>query len=393
MKLFLLFVFLPLTVFADVKTEISGNAEIQGRHSWNNRDARKDYFQDWREEDFYLGYGNLNGKVTFGQSTVESNVFARHSRSDLYQNNFAAARFFNFPERLVARDVFKLQHVHQNKETRDEIVLNKLYYQWENDEARFMAGRLYINYGLGEIFNPINPFNQPTGLTSISQVAQGNDGMGFSLFSSEKHKIDFYLLGDKRLDGYDGQIDRTLWVHGEIQYSGELAVEYVIGEDQNRNKAGGQLSYQMGDNLLFFQGLYQTALITNKNNSNNLMDILLGYDRQMNTKWHLRMESGYQKQNRSLTGTTNTERFLPTEYFVALANQYELHPLVKISATLINDIKSGFTYGIAKLTLSLSDNSEAEIFGYSPVARGSKADNLTQKLVTQDIGLSLRGFF
>jgi hypothetical protein len=393
MKMLLLFIFLPLTALAELKTEISGNAEIQGRHSWNNEDARKEFFQDWREEDFYLGYGNLNGKATFGQSTIESNVFARHSRSDLYENNFAAARFFNFPERLVARDLFKLQHVHQNKQTRDEVVLNKFYYQWENDEARFMAGRLYINYGLGEIFNPINPFNQPTGLTSISQVAQGNDGLGFSLFSGEKHKVDFYLLGDKRLDGYEGQIERTLWVHGEIQFTGNLAVEYVVGQDQNRDKIGTQVSYQLGDNLLFFQGLYQTALITNKNNSNNLMDILLGYDRQLTTKWHLRMESGYQKQNRSLTGTTTTERFLPTEYFVALSNQYEIHPLVKISATLINDIKSGFTYGLAKLTLSLSDNAETEIFGYSPVARGDEADNLTQKLVTQDIGLALRGYF
>lgn len=393
MKRLLLLIFLPFSALASLKTEISGNAEIQGRHSWNNKDAREDFFQDWREEDFYLGYGNLNAKVNYGRSTVESNVFARHSRSDLYENNFAAARFFNFPEKLVARDLFKLQHFHQTKTTRDEVVLNKFYYQWESDEARFMAGRLYINYGLGEIFNPLNPFNQPTGLTSISQVAQGNDGLGFSVFSGEKHKVDLYLLGDKRLDGYDGQIDKTLWVHGEIQFSGDFAVEYVLGEDQNRNKIGSQVSYQLGDNLLFFQGLYQTALLTNKNSTNNLMDILLGYDRQLTTKWHVRMESGYQKQNRSLGAATTTERFLPTEYFVALANQYELHPLVKVSATFINDIKSGFTYGLAKLTLNISENGEAELFGYSPVARGNEADNATQKLVTQDLGLAARYFF
>lgn len=393
MKRFTLLLLLALPAHAALKTEISGNAELQGRHSWNNEEAREDFFQNWREEDFYLGYGNLNGKITDGESTVEANVFARHSRSDLYQNNFAAARFFNFPEKLVARDIFKLQHVHQNNDTRDEVVLNKFYYQWENDEARFVGGRIYINYGLGEIFNPLNPFNQPTGLTSISQVAQGNDGLGFSLFSSDKHKIDFFLLGDKRFDSYEGQIDRTLWVHGEVQVNGDLAFDYVIGEDQNRDKIGTQVSYQLGDNLLFFQGLYQTALITNKNNSNNLVDILLGYDRQLTPLWHIRMESGYQKANRSLTGAVGAERFLPTEYFVALANQYEIHPLVKISATLINDIKSGFTYGLAKLTFSLSDNAEAELFGYSPVARGDKADNVTQKLVTQDVGAALRYFF
>ncbi len=392
MKKLLLVLFLSLPAFGAIKTEISGNAEIQGRHSWNNREAREDFFQNWEEEDFYLGYGNLGGKATYGRSTVEANVFARHSRSDLYKNDYAAVRFFNFPERLVARDVFKLQHFNQNENSRDEVIINKLYYQWETDEARFLAGRMYINYGLGEIFNPINPFNQPTGLTSISQVAQGNDGMGFSLFSSERHKVDFYLLGDKKLDGYDGQINRTLWAHGEFQVTGDLELEYVIGEDQDRNKAGSQVSYQWGDNLLFFQGLYQTALISTKK-SNNLIDILLGYDRQLTGKWHLRIESGYQKQNRFINQLTTSERFLPTEYFLAVANQYEIHPLVKVTATFINDIKSGFTYGLARISFSLTDNAEAEIFGYSPIIKGDRAENPVQKLVTQDAGAALRYFF
>lgn len=392
MKLVLLFLLSSISSFASVKTEVSGNAEIQGRHSQNNEEARTDFFQNWDKEDFFLGYGNLTGKATYGQSTVDANVFARHSRSDLYKNDFAAVRFFNFPERLVARDLFKLQHFHQNENTRDEVVLNKFYYQWENEEARFLVGRMYINYGLGEIFNPINPFNQPTGLTSISQVAQGNDGMGFSIFSSESHKVDFYLLGDKKIDGYDGQISKTLWVHGEIQVSGDLEFEYVIGEDQDRNKVGSQASYQWADNLLFFQGLYQTAQISTKK-SNNLMDILLGFDRQLNGKWHLRVESGYQKQNRFINALSSAERFLPTEYFFAVANQYEIHPLVKLTGTFINDVKSGFTYGLARLSFSLSDNTDAEVFGFSPIVKGDRAENQVQKLVTQDVGVSLRSFF
>lgn len=392
MKKAILVFFISLPAIAGLKTEVSGNVEIQGRHSWNNREARTEFLQNWKEEDFYLGYGNLGLKASYGQSTIDSNVFARHSRSDLYENDYAAVRYFNFPERLVARDVFKLQHFHQNKFSRDEVVLNKLYYQWENEGARILFGRMYINYGLGEIFNPINPFNQPTGLTSISQVAQGNDGMGFSIFSSEKHKIEFYLLGDKKLDGYDGQINRTLWAHGEIQFTGNLEADYVIGEDQDRNKAGTQLSYQWDDNLLFFQGLYQTSLISTRK-SNNLLDILLGYDRQLTGKWHLRVESGYQKQNRFLNTLTTSERFLPTEYFVAVANQYEIHPLVKLTGTFINDIKSGFTYGLMRLSFSLSDNTEAEVFGYSPFIKGDQAENPVQKLVTQDLGVSLRSFF
>jgi hypothetical protein len=391
-KLVAFFFFISLPAFAQIKGEISGNAEIQGRHSWNNPQAKEDFNQRWDEEDFYLGYGNLTGKLNYSQSAIESNLFVRHSRSDLYRNDYAATRFFNFPDKLVARDLFKLQHVHQNDETRDEVILNKLFYQWQNDDVRFTAGRMYINYGLGEIFNPINPFNQPTALTSISQVAQGNDGVGFSIFSSEKHKIDFYLLGDKRFDDYEGKISHTLWIHGELQFTGNFEAEYVLGQDQDRNKAGTQLSYQWDDNLLFFQGLYQTAYISDKQ-SNNLIDILLGVDRQFTQKWHVRMEAGYQKQNRYLNPFTPQDRFLPTEYFIALANQYEFHPLVKGTLTFINDVKSGFTYGLTRLTLSLSENSEGEIFGYSPVARGDRADNITQKLVTQDVGIAARIFF
>jgi hypothetical protein len=254
-----------------------------------------------------------------------------------------------------------------------------------------MVGRMYVNYGQGEVFNPINPFNQPTGLTSISQVAQGNDGFSFTFFANEQHMIQFLLLGDKSIEGYEGQIDRTLWAHGEYQYSENLQLDYVIGEDQNRQKLGGQVSYQLEEAMIFSQILYQSENVKNEP-SNNLWDLMVGYDQQMTNKWHIRFEGGYQKENRFAT-PQNFERFLPTEYFAALANVFEAHPLVKLNGTIINDIKSGFTYFIAKGTYSVTKSTEAEIFGFSPVSKGDSADNQAQKLVTTDIGVALRAFF
>lgn len=392
---FLILLALSATALAGVKTEVSGNLELQGRGSWNNSTARKEYLQTWQKDEIFLGYGNINGKVTGDESTVETNVFARHSRTDLYQggprgDDFAVVRVLNFPETLVARDLFKLRHFNQTSHSRDEIVLNKLYYQWDGGDARALAGRFYINYGLGEIFNPINPFNQPTALTTTGQVAQGNDGAGLSLFPSEGHRVDFYLLGDKRFHDNEGKIQRTLWVRGEYQLSPDLTVDYVLGEDQDRHKAGGQVSLQLEGNLLFLQTLYQTEFLSNEE-SNNLLDVLLGFDRQLSPDWHLRLESGYQKINRFLSG--RPERFLPTEYFLALANQYDFHPLLQGSLTFINDIKSGFTYGVVKISWSLFDNAEAEAFAFTPVARGGSASNATQELVTVDAGLAVRAFF
>lgn len=383
------------------ETEFSGNIEGQARQSWNNEEAKEDLFQDWDQDQFYLLYGNLNAKVSFENSHLEANWFLRHSYSDLYsptpsplgeREPYLATQIYTFPNRLVARDIFKLQYQKQENNYRTESILNKFYYQMNFDEHRFTIGRMYINYGLGEIFNPLNPFNQPTGLTSISQVAQGNDGLAFTYFVNDKYIIDFYFLGDKRIEGYEGQIDKTLWVHGEYQATDKLQLDYVLGEDQNRHKIGAQATYRFEEAMVFTQVLYQTEYV-NKKPSDNLWDVLIGFDQQLTAKWHLRVESGYQEHNTFLDINSLSERFLPTEYFVAVANQYELHPLINLGGTVVHDLKSGFTYLIARGTVSLKQNLEAEIFGFSPLAKGDAADQPAQKLVTTDIGVALRAFF
>mgnify|MGYP003574888585 CR=1 FL=1 len=385
-----LFIIFSFVAHAKVNSELSGNLEVQGRHAWNNPEA-KDLFQNWDQEDFYLMYGNLNGKLEFDHSRLEANWFVRKSFSKLYKNDYAATRIYNFPNSLVARNIFKLEYKDQDSNGLTESVLNKIYYEFDYKEHRFAFGRMYINYGLGEIFNPINPFNQPTGLTSIQQVAQGNDGFSFTYFMSENHTIGFYALGDKYVENYQNEFTKTFWVHGEYQFSDKLQLDYVLGEDQKRGKVGGQVSYQGDEALYFGQVLYQTSYVDNKDSS-NLWDALLGYDRQLDAKWHLRFEGGYQKQNK-FAQVGFGSRFLPTEYFAALALVDEIHPLVKLTGTVVNDIKSGFTYLIAKSTFNLSHNMEADIFGYTPIAKGDTVDNPAQKLVTTDLGVALRAFF
>jgi hypothetical protein len=388
-SIFLLILFLTTPLLA-AETEFSGNLEAQSRHSWNNPEA-KDLFQNWNQKDFHLIYGNLNGKVQFKDSKLEANWFVRHSYSELYKDHYVAPQIYTFPNSLVARNLFKLEYKNQGSYALNESILNKLYYEWNAEGNRFAVGRMYINYGLGEIFNPINPFNQPTGLTSISQVAQGSDGASFTYYVDDQHTIDFYLLADKNLAGYENKITKTVWIHGEYQVSEKLQVDYVLGEDQKRDKFGTQISYRFEEAMAFLQTLYQTDYLDNKP-SQSLLDVLLGYDQQLSSKWHIRMEGGYQEQNKYQTTTFGT-RFLPTEYFAALALVDEIHPLLKISGTLINDVKSGFTYFIAKNTFDLGHNSEAEIFGFIPVSKGQHISNPAQKLVTTDIGVALRTFF
>jgi hypothetical protein len=399
--LFIFCVFSTTTAFSQIKTEFSGNLEVQSRNSWNGDEAKSlnlinDQIptQDWDSENFSLIYGNLNAKVDFSNSRLESNFFARHSKSDLYKNDYIAPLIFNFPNKLVAREVFKLQNDQDGTDNKTEYVLNKFYYEWTYGEHRFVAGRIYVNYGIGEIFNPINPFNQPTGLTSISQVAQGNDGLNFTFYKDDKHTIDFYFLGDKSLQGYEGQIDKTMWAHGEYQWSNNLQLDYVIGEDQKRHKVGGQFRYNFEQSMIFLQTLYQTRYTDDidGDQSHHLWDVMLGFDQQVTNKWHVRVEGGHQKKNEFVTSLFN-DRFLPSEYFIALMNQYEIHPLVKLGGTIINDVKTGFTYFITRNTYSFAKSSEVELFAYLPMAKGSDIENKAQKLVTTDVGVALRTFF
>ena len=118
-----------------------------------------------------------------------------------------------------------------------------------------------------------------------------------------------------------------------------------------------------------------------------------GFDQQFTNLWHMRVEAGYQKRDRFASLTALNDRFLPAEYFIALANQYDIHPLVELGATIINDIKTGFTYFITRNTLDLGHSTEAEIFAYLPMAKGSQIENQAQKLVTTDVGFSIRKFF
>jgi hypothetical protein len=394
-KVILLLLFLSSVAVAEVKSEFSGNVEAQGRFSWNNDEAKKDLLQKWNQENFYLLFGNLSGKFDFGNSRVETNWFVRHSYSKLWGDNYLAPQIFNFPNRLVARDIFKLQYIKQENNYQTESILNKLFYELDIKDNKLLFGRMYINYGQGEIFNPINPFNQPTGLTAISQIAQGNDGIAFKYFMNDAHTMDFFLLGDKRFNGYDGKITRTLWVHGEVQASEKLQLDYVFGEDQKRDKIGGQANYRFEEAMVFAQVLYQSEYVNLEKDrpSTHLWDVLLGFDQQLTAKWHIRTEGGYQKNNPYVNLATFGERFLPTEYFVALANQVEVHPLVKLTGTVINDLKSGFTYLIAKSTFDIGHSMEAEVYGYTPMAKGDGADNPSQKLVTSDIGVAVRAFF
>lgn len=403
MKHFLLFIaFLSTPLLAEnsfsigeLKIEASGNLEAQARHTWNPSTARQfPLSQDWKESNFSVLTGNLNLKASFKESRLESNIFLRQANSPLYQNDYVAPRIMNFPNTLVARDVFRLNYSRQDSDHQTDAVINKLTYEIDGEDSRFIIGRMFVNYGVGEIFNPINPFNQPLGLVSALNVAQGNDGFKASFFLSDRSTLSFFLMGDKQLYGEQDRITRTLWLHWDFRLTDKWQFELVAGEDQKRNKAGLQANYSLEQGMIFMQALYSSEY-TDGNASENLWDVMLGYDNQITSDWHMRFESGYQESDGELPVANTTQlngRYLPYEYFAALANSYDIHPLVELSATVIHDIKTNYGYGLGRISWSVVKNCEWDFFVFSPIYH-TRDSNTIQKLITTDVGTALRYFF
>jgi len=294
----------------------------------------------------------------------------------------------------VARDVFRLNYSRQDNDHQTDAVVNKLAYELDGDDSRFTIGRMFVNYGVGEIFNPINPFNQPLGLVSSLNVAQGNDGFKASFFLSERSNLSFFLMGDKQLAGEEDRITRTLWLHWEFRPADDWQLDLVAGEDQKRNKAGVQINRTLSEAMIFLQALY-TSELTNDDPSENLWDLMIGYDNQFTKDWHARVEMGHQETDQEVVapaGSLLSNRYLPYEYFIAVANTYDIHPLVELSGTLIHDVKTDFGYGLLRANWSVVENWEWDLFFFTPVYHSAES-NLVQQLITTDVGTALRYFF
>jgi hypothetical protein len=227
-----------------------------------------------------------------------------------------------------------------------------------------------------------------------TNVAQGNDGLKFSFFLNDRSTLSFYLLGDKQLYGEDDKITRTLWLYWEYRLLENWQFDIVSGEDQKRNKAGAQINYIWGEAMIFTQALYSSEYIDGTS-SENLWDLMLGYDNQFSADWHVRIEAGHQETDHELVIASPTElngRYLPFEYFAAIANTYSLHPLVEVSGTLIHDVKTDFGYGLGKLSWSVIKDWEWDFFVFTPLYRSSQT-NVVQRFITTDVGTALRFFF
>ncbi len=380
----------------DFKAGLKGDLELQSRLTKNSSSAQATPLnEDWTDGQMSMALGNLNFKSQFKDSRVEVNWFFRHAQSSLYQENRKNVDLINFPNVLVSRDVFKLQYNRRDKDFQTDSILNSFYYELDGEDSSFLIGRMIINYGSGEFFNPINPFNQPLGLVNQRNIHQASDGMKASFYPSSISTINFFLLGDKNQEDYENQITRTLWIQGELKLSDYLLATYVIGEDQRRNKGGGEIRYQEKSFSLYLQTLYTSNLI-NRKASENLFDIVFGAKRDMGENWKLSLETGYQERDRRIPNLNNLkfeDRLLPYEFFIAPGVMVNFSDKWSSLTNLIYDPKSQFLFGKTRLTWDFSQYSALDLFASSPLVTRREEASLGQRLLTTDIGFALRLMF
>ena len=107
--------FVLLTTFttgasAAIRSEFSGNLDAQAK-GLKNTNTAKDLGQDWDNENMYLLYSNIKGRIMFRKTALNINWFLRYSQSELYKKDYVAPRFSMYPNNVILRDIFKLEKV------------------------------------------------------------------------------------------------------------------------------------------------------------------------------------------------------------------------------------------------------------------------------------------
>lgn len=397
-KLLVVLMFVSFNIYADqiVRSEFSGNLDAQVK-GLKNTNTAKDAGQDWNEETMNLIYSNIRGRVYFKRSKMNINWFLRYSQSELYKDNYVAPTFSLYPNTVITRDIFKLEKIDKDGEngTVTESILNEFNYEWGDDETVFNVGRIFVEYGEGFVFNPINPFYLPLGFSTLQNIRQGNDGMKFYVQSEKDFRFHFYIFGDKQFTDYNGQITRTIMFRGDWDYSSQLHINYILGEDQKRHKYGFEVRYAFDQGQVYGQAVRNSQRLDKEDpGDNGLFHYIVGYEKDLTHNWTSRLEFGKHDTDNTYGEAIYQQSFLPQKNFIALANQFRLTDLVKVSLNGSVDPNSGFSYAHMNVNHEYSKALQFHVFISGPMSRAkSEPEFASQRVFAGEFGLGLRSQF
>jgi hypothetical protein len=396
-KLFILINLISLNAMANsiIRSDFSGNIDAQAKALKNTQTA-KDLGQDWDQENMYLLYGNVTSNVYFKKKAkLHVNWFWRYSQSELYENDSVAPRFSLYPNNVIKRDIFKLETIQEGDGYVTESILNSFNYEWGDEETVFTFGRMFVEFGEGKTFNPINPFMLPLAFSTLQNIQQGNDGLKFYINSTDRFRFHFYIFGDKQFTDYDGKITRTIMFRGDWDYSKEIHINYIIGEDQKRHKYGAEIKYSISDGAFYAQGVRNSQRLDKEDaQDKGLFHYLIGYRKNLSHNWLGRLEIGKFDQSNQYIEAQYNQNFLPQKNFVTLSNEVRLTDLVKIELNGSVDPTSRFSYFHLDVNHEYSKKMQFHVFISGPMSRAKEEDQFAaQRVFAGEFGLGLRSVF
>lgn len=382
------------SAFGIIRSEFSGNLDAQAK-GLKNTNTAKDLGQDWDTENMYLIYSNIQGRFIFRKAKLNINWFLRYSQSELYKNDYVAPRFSLYPNNVIHRNIFKLEKIDEADGAVSESILNEFNYEWGDQETVFNFGRMAVNFGEGYVFNPINPFALPSAFSTLQNITQGNDGMKFYIQSDKDFRIHFYIFGDKQFTDYDGKITRTLMFRGDWDYSDQVHINYILGEDQKRHKYGFEISYAFDQGQIFGQAVRNSQRLDKEDpGDNGLFHYLVGYEKDLTSMWTGRLEFGKYDTDNSFVEASYNQNFLPQKNFIALVNSLKLTDLVKVQLNGSIDPQSGFSFFHMDVNHQYSKAVQFHVFMSGPMSRAKDETEFSaQRVFAGEFGLGFRSIF
>lgn len=381
----------PSTVFSFENTRAF--VEYQSK-TLSNTDGAERLGSDWSSESLQQIYGQTGFDITVLENKMQFDTFFRHTNSTLLEEVDGVLTNQFYPQQIVARDVFKMQHTKTNDDSKNDIIMHRMTYSWGDDEVAFTAGRMFIQYGEGHTINPINPFNHSANQSNVYGVSQANDGVRIILKKDTNLKLHLYFLGDKSFTDYDEEITRTVFLRGDWKKSNQTHINYILGEDQKRHKYGVEIKHSFGKGIGFLQLVRFSQQIDKQDaNSEGLFHSLAGYELDLTPIWTTRLELGKFQEDKinPIPGQIN---YLPFESFIALNNLFRLNDKITGELNLVNETSSKALFYKLSSSYSLNGSSEVRLFASGLSQEPDEdPDYILQNLIPAELGFALRAKF
>lgn len=350
---------------------------------------------EWDNENVQQLSGHIEFDLSLWDHKFSGSGFFLIAKSELIDEENQTNIYSPYPQYVVGRDLFKLYHQKTTGNTYEYGAINRFEYEWGDDEFSVSAGRLFVDFGHGATFNPINPFHLNTSFSNSSLAKLGNDGMKFKIHRDEQLKINIYIFGDKRFTSYEKKVTRSIILHGDWQLNSDTHINYILGEDLKRHKYGFEISKSLEESMIFAQFIKLSQRIDSESaKARGLSHNIIGVKHNFNSSFKSTLEIG-KNEISSFQGEVTYINYLPLETYMAVHSTYDFSEKVSLSINYAVDTKSKFSYLKVELPYNFHKNYQLRVFSSGPASSTDKsvATYAEQSTIPYEFGVALKAVF